>query len=415
MVQTPRRVPEKKLRSEPLFYIAVLAVLASVYGWVVYASAELRGSFGLALFTALMALHAVLHLVIPQLRQRRRWLTPYFVAQVALVWVINTIAVQSGTGHGQYLYLVMAVEVIALFSQVNRWVIVLVTAYLLIGLINFVWLWGWQAVPAFLGQAVPQTVFTIAFTVLFFRQLNARRHMQSLLLQLEVAHQQLSTSAAQIEDLTLATERQRLARELHDTLAQGVAGLTLQLEAVDKHLTRGNIERARTIVQQAMLQARKTLTASREAINDLRSTDDFSKDFAEQLRTEIGCFQNETGLACTLNLDVPVDVPKALHQHALRVVTEGLLNIARHANASHADVHMRNDGAGLEITIQDDGLGFEMAQPVGEGHYGLLGLRERAQLMGGKLQIDSTIGRGTVLHLHVPSLPPIRMEANDVA
>lgn len=415
MVQTPRRVPEKKLRSEPLFYIAVLAVLASVYGWVVYASAALQGSFALIIFTILMVLHTTLHLVVPQLTQRLRWLPAYFLAQAMLAWVINGIASQSGTGHGQYLYLVMAVEVIALFSQVNMWVIVLVTAYLLIGLINFVWLWGWQALPAFLGQAVPQTVFTIAFTVLFFRQLHARRHMQSLLFQLEVAHQQLSTSAAQIEDLTLATERQRLARELHDTLAQGVAGLTLQLEAVDKHLTRGNIERARTIVQQAMRQARKTLTASREAINDLRNSDDSPEVFAEQMRTEVEHFQSSTGLACELNLDVSTDVPKALQQQALRVVAEGLLNIARHADACHVSVSLRNDGEGLEITIQDDGLGFEMAQPVGEGHYGLLGLRERAQLMGGKLQIDSTIGRGTVLHLHVPSLPPIRMEANDVA
>lgn len=399
---SPTSPTEKKLRTEPLFYMALLVVLASVYGWAVYASAALRTPAGFVAFTGLMALHAGLHLVIPRPMQRARWLPVYFLAQAALVWVINGVASMSGTGHGQYLYLVMAVEVIALFSGVNLRAMILVAAYLLLGFINFVWLWGWQAVPEFGVQALPQTFFTIAFTALFFRQLNARRHTQALLQQLEIAHQQLSDYAAQIEDLTLATERQRLARELHDTLAQGVAGLTLQLEAVDKHLARNNVSRAQTIVQQAMQQARKTLAESRAAISDLRNTSDPPKNFAAQVRAEVERFRNVTSVLCVLNLDVPVALCETLQQHTLRSVAEGLTNIARHARATRASISILSDGKNLDVVIHDDGAGFETTQPISAGHYGLIGLRERARLMGGTLHIDSAIGHGTTLRLRAP-------------
>ncbi len=401
MTESPIHSPQKKLRTEPLFYMVVLVVLVSVYGWAVYASAAMRTPAGFWGFTGLMALHAGLHLVIPRLTQRTRWLPSYFLLQAVLVWLITAITRTTGTGHGQYLYLVMAVEVIALFSGVSARVMILVVAYLLLGFIHFVGLWGWQAVPEFLGQALPQTFFAIAFTILFFRQLNARRHTQVLLQQLEAAHQQLSEYAAQIEDLTLATERQRLARELHDTLAQGVAGLTMQLEAVDKHLARGNGARAQTIVQQAMQQARKTLMASRAAINDLRNTGEPQASFAEQVRAEIEQFHNKTGLACALNPDVPEALPQTVQRHVLCMVAEGLLNIAHHAQASQVSVSIKSEGGALDVVIHDNGIGFEPSQPIGAGHYGLMGLRERAHLLGGTLHVEGGIGWGTTLRLHV--------------
>jgi len=91
-----------------------------------------------------------------------------------------------------------------------------------------------------------------------------------LLAELESANRQLTEYAARVEDLTIAAERQRMARELHDTLSQGLAGLILQLEAADAHLAADRPERARGILEQSMEKARGTLKEARQVIDDLR-------------------------------------------------------------------------------------------------------------------------------------------------
>lgn len=96
-----------------------------------------------------------------------------------------------------------------------------------------------------------------AFAIMFFRQVHERQRIQSFLQDLQEAHKK-------VEELTLANERQRMARDLHDTLAQGVAGLIMRLEAADAHLSRGNTERTGEIIKQSMQQARRTLADARE-------------------------------------------------------------------------------------------------------------------------------------------------------
>ena len=105
----------------------------------------------------------------------------------------------------------------------------------------------------------------------FNRESSAREEAEALAAQLEAANAELAASSAQLKELTLVAERQRMARELHDTLAQGVAGLVLQLEAVKAHLGSERPERAAQIVDQSLTRARSTLADSRSAIDDLRA------------------------------------------------------------------------------------------------------------------------------------------------
>ena len=108
-------------------------------------------------------------------------------------------------------------------------------------------------------------LFVLVYVLLFMRQLHARAELQE-------AHTQLAEYAQQVETLTLEAERQRMARELHDTLAQGLAGLVLQLEALEASLERGKTGQALQIVGQARERARTTLADARRAIDDLRAT-----------------------------------------------------------------------------------------------------------------------------------------------
>jgi two-component system, NarL family, sensor histidine kinase YdfH len=231
----------------------------------------------------------------------------------------------------------------------------------------------------------------VLIMLLFNQQLFERQKAMDLAERLESANAKLAASAAKIETLTLQTERQRMARELHDTLAQGVAGITLQLEAVKAHLAAQRTERAATILDQALVRARRTLAQSRAAIDDLRVV---SSDLHTMISERIEQFRQIAALPCTLELAIHQDqLAPETNLHLLYILNEALTNVSRHAAASHVHVRCQIDHDMLELQICDDGKGFD-TQRVSGHHYGLLGMRERAALIGATLVIDSD-GAGT--------------------
>jgi len=175
------------------------------------------------------------------------------------------------------------------------------------------------------------------------------------------------------------------------------------LEAADSHMAQGRAERAQSIVQQAMARARATLAEARQAIDDLREGPLSAPDLASALRDEAAHFTDATGIPCALDLALPELLPSALCEHVQRVVAEGLTNVARHARAQHVWVSAREGEDWFVVEVRDDGVGFDPATALTRaGHYGLIGLRERAQLAGGTLDITSEPDAGTRLTLRLP-------------
>jgi two-component system, NarL family, sensor histidine kinase YdfH len=173
------------------------------------------------------------------------------------------------------------------------------------------------------------------------------------------------------------------------------------LEAIDSHLSRGNTAKAQAITQQAMDRARLTLADVRRAIDDLRSDEMPEVDLETAVREEAGRFTAATGIPCELSLVLPPALPDDVRDNALRVVSEALTNIARHAQAQHTAVSLHPGHQALDVEVHDDGVGFDPAQ-IGAGHYGLIGLRERARLIGGTLNIESAPGQGATLKVSLP-------------
>jgi len=119
---------------------------------------------------------------------------------------------------------------------------------------------------------------------------------------------------------------------------------------------------------------------------------------------EIARFTAATGIAVAADVAALTTLPAALGEQAARVIAEGLSNVARHAQARHVWVRAVARRRTMEIAVGDDGVGFDLGATVGRaGHYGLISLRERARLSGGDLEIASAPGRGTTLHLSLPS------------
>jgi NarL family two-component system sensor histidine kinase YdfH len=252
----------------------------------------------LILFTGLMVIHIVLHWMSVRLRTWRR-VAVYLVVQIGLAFSVVYLGASIGLLFGVYMGLIG--ESIGLLREKPRWMVISVLVILGLSFLNYILLngqpsWYWWLVPM-----LPLTFFVAVYVILYSRQSEARSRAQSLLKDLEAANRQLTEYTARVEDLTIANERQRMARELHDTLSQGLAGLILQLEAADAHLEGKRPERARAILQQAMEKARGSLAEARQAIDDLRQP--AARDLVEAAREESERFTNATGIPCELQIE----------------------------------------------------------------------------------------------------------------
>jgi NarL family two-component system sensor histidine kinase YdfH len=177
----------------------------------------------------------------------------------------------------------------------------------------------------------------------------------------------------------------------------------MQLEAANTQLNRQQFTLASNIVQMTMTNARATLSDARRAIDDIRTISSHTE-LSEAVQEEVKRFYNTTGIACYTEIDPLSLIPPSLFESIFRMLREGLTNIAKHAHASQVWIRMLHHTAMLTIEIRDNGRGFDISklnkQP---GHYGLMGLQERAYLAGGTLQVESRPGRGTVIQLSIPT------------
>lgn len=335
-----------------------------------------------------------------------RWWALYYIAQpsliITLVFVLNS---SSPAIWGSFLgsaIICQIGEALGWWGN-SRTALLLGLFYFSLGLTLLAMLMDRAGFIVAVGNLVINGGIVVLLMVLFNQQLIARERALELAESLESANAKLAAYAGKIEALTLQAERQRMARELHDTLAQGVAGLVLQLEAVKAHLGASRSERAAAIVDQALARARSTLAESRAVIDDLRST---PVSLAEALCETRDRFSLATGIPCQLDLALAEDqVAHEVAGHTVQIVREALSNVARHAQATRVTISCGAQRGRLDLEICDNGRGFDLEQEIGAGHYGLLGMRERARLTGGVLAIESAAQRGTRVHLSAPSAP----------
>ena len=361
---------------------------------------DVRQPLSLLAFTGLLLGAAWLHLQFLGLRVSGRRLMPYLLVQGVIAFLATLIGNSLSITLG--LMMMLIGEGLGALGF-NRRGLFISLYYLALSAANFALISGGAGFPDWVLGVIPSVIVVIAFVWVFNRQIVAREQIQSVAHELDVANRQLTDYAAQVEDLTLAAERQRMARELHDTLSQGLAGLILQLEAADAHLSRDHTAKAQAIVQQAMERARTTLAEARRAIDDLRAADLAPIDLASAIQAEADRFSAATGLPCELDVVVPPDLSAELSDNLQRMISEALTNVARHAQAARVQLQLRSTDHAIELVIHDDGRGFAPSVIGQPGHYGLIGLRERARSVGGTLSIDSQAGQGTTLKVTIAS------------
>ena len=209
--------------------------------------------------------------------------------------------------------------------------------------------------------------------------------------------------SAEGRELAVLEERTRLAREIHDTLAQQLTGIVLQLEAAEVFLDRDQA-RARQVVVGARDQARSALAEARRSVWDLRPAPLEQTGLAAAVSHEARQWQARTGIAArvrTHGLPSPLSLDPQTEVALFRILQEALANAARHSHAGRVDIRIELRGGVLRLGIRDDGDGFD-AQALPPGCFGLVGMAERARLAGATLEVDSTPGAGTRVSVRLP-------------
>ena len=290
-------ISENVDRDPRLFMWFLTLVLGIMYALALFHRPELRQSWQFIVFTTLMVVHVFLHWQIEKIIYFKKITYLYLFVQGILGFVISWM-----TGTEAIIFAVfMALlgEVVGMLG-LSRTSLIASTYYLALAYINLRNIMDEGSSTWMLVGVIPVIIFVVTYVTLYRRQTDARERAQTLAEELEKANQQLNQYAARVEDLTITNERQRMARELHDTLSQGLTGIILQLEAIDVHLTNGGIEKAQSIVNHAMQQARATLSDARNAIDDLRSESPESLETA--IRLEVARFESATDTNCDLKI-----------------------------------------------------------------------------------------------------------------
>ncbi len=194
-------------------------------------------------------------------------------------------------------------------------------------------------------------------------------------------------------------ERSRIARELHDTLLQGLAGITMQMQALWMKLP---ASKEKLFLGEIIQDAGRCSTEARHSLWGLRAFGTSSLDFSDKLARVAR--QAVDGRPISLSLELqPVSLTSfpAIEYQLLRIAQEAISNTLAHADANNLNIRVCLQEEQLELTLDDDGIGFDSReQPF--GHFGLIGLRERANEIGAELTIDSVPGRGTRIFIRLP-------------
>jgi signal transduction histidine kinase len=245
--------------------------------------------------------------------------------------------------------------------------------------------------------AIIRTISFIALGV-FINLLVARLREQQQSLQ--AANANLTHYASTLEHLTVSRERNRLARELHDTLAHSLTAISVSLETAKAYFDI-DPNKTRDLIEKSLESTRIGVDETRRALKSLRSNalEDLGLRLAIQRAGESAATRFHLNLELNLQDPLPSLSPD-VEQTIYRITQEAIENITHHSRATKFSIQLTHN-THTTLTIHDDGMGFDMDGGMSSGHFGLVGMRERAELVGGKLKIESGRNKGTKIVLTI--------------
>jgi signal transduction histidine kinase len=317
----------------------------------------------------------------------------FFSVQCSLLLGIGFVL---GTGGSWLIGLPLAAFAVEMLAPRQRWLVhgaLIAIVILPTGLRYGDWL------QALLDGVMASTAifFVAVFAQMRLNEQQARQRAEQLTLELEEANLQLAAYATQAEELAMTEERNRLAREIHDTLGHYLTIVNVHIEAA-KVVMDSDPGRALDAMNKAQELTKKGLTRVRESVAALRESPVSNRPLGEAIASLVKETQS-TGIVTGFQVaGEPLALENKVALALYRAAQEGLTNVRRHACASRVDVLLDYQPSEVRLEVRDNGVGA--AETV--GGFGLLGIRERLRLLGGRLEISTGVGKGFCLTASVP-------------
>ncbi|HVN54791.1 MAG TPA: sensor histidine kinase [Anaerolineaceae bacterium] len=348
----------------------------------------------------LLAAYIVLFATEWQITRRwRSYLPVYFVLQSFLIFVLQT-AIDPYFDYFAVLFIPLTVQAFWYLPQkiAYRWT----ALFALVTSAGSIESAGWGLGLGFAFTYTSVLCFVVIVCVMTLRAEKAQAESQALLGELRVAHRKLQEYSQQVEELAAAQERNRLARELHDSVTQTIFSLTLTAQAARILLDRdpgrvaGQLDHLQALAQSA-------LAEMRSLIQQLRPHTIAEEGLAAALRRHAAERQKKDGLQVDLSIRGETRLPAEVEEGLYRVIQEALNNVVKHAQTGRAAVTVCLDENPATVLVEDSGKGFDPAQArrLDAQHFGLSSMAERVEVLGGKLIVDSKPGAGTRIRVEV--------------
>jgi signal transduction histidine kinase len=226
-----------------------------------------------------------------------------------------------------------------------------------------------------------------------------------LIHELEAAQKELELARQRDAELAALCERERLARALHDSLGHSLVTLTVQLEAAQR-LTAVDPARAAALLEEMKHLTRASMDDLRRSLANLRAPGLGDRPLAQAIEGFCAEVGRRAGVAVDCQLaDATDHLTPAVAEALWRVAQEGLTNVEKHAKARHAQVHLSRLPQAIVLRVADDGVGLPADAERKPGHYGLRGLRERVEGLGGTLTVATATTGGAVVEARIPMIP----------
>jgi signal transduction histidine kinase len=258
---------------------------------------------------------------------------------------------------------------------------------------------SWGDTLGSVGNIALSLGIVFAFSALF----RERLQREMLFRQLSRTHQQLRATAALEADMATLRERNRLAREMHDSLGHALVSIAIKLEAarllnaVDTSRANTELEETAALVRSTMTDLRHSLAGMRPAVLEEQSLNVALANLAHEMGRRTG-----TKVACLVDEDAARD--RCLQETLFRVGQEALTNVAKHARARNATISLTNRDGAVILEVSDDGIGLGAAKNGGTARFGVRGMRERVEAAGGMLTLGPGPVGGTVLRARIPTV-----------
>ena len=321
----------------------------------------------------------------------------YLAVQTSMV--AGLLALESSNTVFAFIFYVLSPQAMLLSPQ--RWGMLWIGVHLLVSGGFYLHTYGWPDALVSLSLYAAGIFFFGIFGHAVVRVDAARKQSQALLGELQEAHRQLQTYADRVQELAIAEERNRMAREMHDTLGHRLTVAAVQLEGAQRLIPQ-DPERAAGMVGVVREQVSEALSELRRTVATLRAPLEEDLQLRRALQRLVRHFEEATGITVHLMLpDERPELPDTYRVALYRAAQEALTNVQRHAQAGEVWFQLTLQEGRITLLVGDNGVGPTTRTPSNSG-FGLHGLRERAARLGGEMHLDARPGGGTQLRFSLP-------------